>query len=434
MSILNDDLNYTWHPFTQEKTASKRVVITKGEGIWLYDDNNNKYMDLISSWWVNIHGHANKHISNAITAQLQKLEHVIFTDFTHEPAAKLAKNLCNILPKNLNRVFFSDNGSSAVEISLKMAYQYWKNLNIDKTKFLTLSGGYHGDTIGAMSVGKSSRFFTKFSDLLFETTSIPYPETFINDDAREQKEENSLKELDKYLQTHGKQTAAIILEPLIQGASGMRVASNDFVKKLIHKCRKYEILIIFDEIMTGFGRTGSMFACTKLNEIPDIICLSKGLTGGFVPMSVAVATNDIYKAFLSDDFDNAFIHGHSYTANPIGCTAALASLELFDMENTIENVHKIEKIHKERILDIFKKTKCTKPRVLGSIAAINLPSKQTGYLAKIGQEFKKLAWDNNMLLRPLGDVLYLMPPLSIAENELNTAYDKIEQILEQIGA
>ncbi len=284
MTLLSRrDKKIIWHPFTQEKTAAEVIAITNAKGSYIYDESGKAYLDLISSWWVNLHGHAHPDIAEAIYEQALKLEHVIFAGFTHSPAVDLCEDLQEILPYELNRFFFSDNGSTSVEVALKMAYQYWSNQGLkEKNLFLSFDGGYHGDTFGAMSVGSRSGFHNSFSDLFFKVLTIPYPQTWDDDSEIDLKEENALSLLRNHLREHGSKIAAFILEPLVQGASGMKMCRPEFLVKLIAEVREHKILVIFDEVMTGFSRTGSYFALSQIGIIPDFLCLSKGITGGFL--------------------------------------------------------------------------------------------------------------------------------------------------------
>ena len=298
MGLVEKDKKYIWHPFTQMKTAETAIPIVKGEGTLLIDEKGNAYIDAISSWWVNLHGHSHPYIAEKVYAQMQKLEHVVFAGFTHNPAVELCEKLSKHLPSNQAKFFFSGDGSSAVEIALKMAVQYWKNKGENKTRFVALDGAYHGETFGAMSAGARSIFSAPFSDLLFECTHIPFPKD-------EQAAIQSLKtEIDKG------GIAAFIFEPLVQGAAGMRMYKAETLNKLMQICKETNVLCIADEVMTGFGRTGTTFAVNQTEAKPDLICLSKGLSGGTLPLSLTTCTNDIFDAFLGDDIQKAFLHGH----------------------------------------------------------------------------------------------------------------------------
>ena len=411
-----------WHPFTQSKVAIEEICIERGEGAYLYSDTGKKYLDLISSWWVNLHGHAHPKIASAIASQAAKLEHVIFAGFTHKPATELAQKMSKILPKGLSRIFFSDNGSTAVEVALKIALQYWHNKgSVDKQRFIAFKGGYHGDTFGAMSIGKTSGFYAPFEKHLFDVDFADYPSTWIGDEDVETKERAALKQLEQLL---SKNTAALIIEPLIQGASGFRFVRSEFLEQVLLLCKSHDVLVIFDEVMTGFGRTGEMFASIKANVTPDILCVAKGLTGGFLPLACTVTSDEIYDAFVSDDLSKTFLHGHSYTANPLGCAAAIASLGLFEEEKTLQKIAAIENVHLQRA----PKLNACKVRIMGDIAAFNIGNDDS-YFAKIGSHLKEQFLTSGLLLRPLGNVVYFIPPYCISSLDLHSAYDIVESIL-----
>ncbi|MEI8026759.1 MAG: adenosylmethionine--8-amino-7-oxononanoate transaminase [Pseudomonadota bacterium] len=416
------DQKIIWHPFTQEKTASPVLPIVRGKGSYLFDENGNSYLDLVSSWWVNLHGHAHPDIAQSIYKQALELEHVIFAGCTHPPAIELCEKLSDLLPRSLSRFFFSDNGSTAVEVSLKLAYQYWQNRGeTDRRSFISLEGGYHGDTFGAMSVGKSSKFHDAFSDILFPVFNIPFPSTWLSDTTFQEREERALSLLESYLKTSGKQVAALILEPLIQGASGMRMARPIFFERVIKMVREYDILVVFDEVMTGFGRTGTTFALSQLSEKPDFLCLSKGITGGFMPLALTVTTESIYECFLSTEWSKAFAHGHSYTANPLACSAALASLKLLLSESTQNSIASIKQSHVLGLEEIRKRCrKASKIRTLGTIAAMDIEES----LPFLNETVHKLL-QRGLIIRPLGKTLYLLPPYSITPQELERSYEEI---------
>ncbi|WP_264329013.1 MULTISPECIES: adenosylmethionine--8-amino-7-oxononanoate transaminase [unclassified Wolbachia] len=422
MNLSERDRKIIWHPFTQEKVAKFPIAIKKAHGSYLYDENNKPYLDLISSWWVNLHGHAHPKIAQAIYEQSMTLEHVIFAGFTHEPAVTLCEKLKTLLPDKLSRFFFSDNGSTTVEVALKMAYQYWWNQgNRERTTFLSFEGGYHGDTFGAMSVGVKSGFHDAFSNLLFSVLTVPFPETWDEDEKIENKEEHSLKVLEGHLRAGSRKIAALILEPLVQGASGMRMCCPEFVRKVVNLVRQHGILIICDEVMTGFGRTGTYFALEQTQIIPDFLCISKGLTGGFLPLALTITTEEVYSAFLSEHFTKAFAHGHSYTANPLGCAAAIASLDLLVKHDTMESIKRIHSIHKKELANLSEACKnVERARVTGTIAAFDVHDAQT---------LKIKFLEQGLLIRPLGNSVYLLPPYSISTFELEEAYNKIRNIL-----
>ncbi|MCB1877536.1 MAG: adenosylmethionine--8-amino-7-oxononanoate transaminase [Chromatiales bacterium] len=428
-TLVSKDRRHVWHPFTQEKTAPDPIPIARGEGPWLYGTDGRAYLDLISSWWVNLHGHAHPAIANAIAEQATKLEQVIFAGFTHEPAVRLAERLAGHLPGNLNRVFYSDDGSTAVEVALKLSIQYWRNREIPRHRILAFEGGYHGDTVGAMSAGRGSGFFEAFSPLLFPVQRLPFPHTWHDDPDVRAKEDKALVALDKEIAQHGSQIAAMIVEPLVQGAAGMRMCRPEFLQAVAERLHAAEILLIFDEVMTGFGRTGDWFACRKAGITPDLICLSKGLTGGFLPLSVTVADDRIFDGFLADDFDHAFIHGHSFTANALGCAAALASMDLLEQDDTWQRISAIQSTHREGLSLLTGHPRVERTRQTGTIAALDVSGGGRGYDATIGPKLKSECLKRGLLLRPLGNVLYLLPPYCLAADELRNAYDTIYELL-----
>ena len=422
LSLQERDRKILWHPFTQEKNAPPLLNIKRASGAYLYDENDNAYLDLISSWWVNLHGHSHPKIAQAIYDQARELEHVLFAGCTHEPAVQLCEKLSEFLPKSLSRFFFSDNGSTAVEVALKMAYQYWHNQGITKKrKYLCFEGGYHGDTFGAMSVSSTSKFHQAFSEFFFETLIIPFPETWDDDTEVDEKEAQALAALDEQLALHGNEIAAFIMEPLVQGASGMRMCRPSFLNQLLKKIQDHQILIIFDEVMTGFYRTGTLFALDKLLVKPDFLCLSKGLTGGFLPLALTITKENIYEVFLSDHFKHAFAHGHTYTANPIACRAALTSLALLQTQDCQNTIQKIYEAHQNGI-DFLKAKNLPleKFRLCGTIAAFD----STANSLSLYDEFTK----NNLLIRPLGKSIYLLPPYCVTAEEIKECYLTIYKI------
>ena len=430
MTTTNLDRQHVWHPFTQAQTAPDPIPITSAKGIRLYAEDGREFLDLISSWWVNLHGHAHPTIAAAIAKQAHTLEQVIFAGFTHQPAAQLAAELVQRLPAGLTRVFFSDDGSTAVEVALKMALQYWRNQGeAQRTRFLAFEGGYHGDTVGAMSVGRGSDFFSTYGSLLFEVGLLPYPQTWDGDTDVVSKEQAALAALDAYLAQHGETLAGVIIEPLVQGAAGMRMCRPEFLQQLAAKLRAAGILLIFDEVMTGFGRTGAMFAAIKAQVMPDLICLSKGLTAGFLPMSVTVASEAIYAAFLGENFDRALIHGHSFTANPLGCAAALASLQVFEDEQTLAKLPQIEAWHRQGLAQLAGHPAVQHVRVTGTIAAFDVVTADAGYTSAVGAKLKAFFHERGLLLRPLGNVVYLLPPYCVTQDELALAYQTIGEAL-----
>lgn len=419
-----------WYPFTILQEAPEPIKVKSGDGLWLELENGNQIMDCISSWWVNIHGHAHPKMAKAIAEQAETLEQVIFANFTHDPAEQLSEQLTEKLPGDLNRVFFSDDGSTAVEVAMKMAYQYWRNKGQERKKFICFEGAYHGDTFGAMSAGERSVFTEVFDDLLFDVEFLPFPETWIGDQSVGEREDEVITKLERLLDENPETYAGIMIEPLVQGAGGMKMCREDFLQKLHWVNRQFDTLLIFDEVMTGFGRTGDWFACQRAQVEPDLIALAKGLTGGCLPLSVTVASDKIYEAFNSSDPMKTFWHGHSYTANPIGCAAGLASMELMhENEPTFTNM---EKWHKHELHKLRDHPKLKKHRVKGTIAAMEIDTdEEDGYLNPVANRIKEQCVDKGLLLRPLGNVLYLMPPYCTTRDQLSKMYNAITELLEE---
>jgi len=414
------------------KTTPLPLKVTKGHGVWLELEDGRQILDCISSWWVTIHGHSHPALASALYEQAQRLEHVIFAGFTHEPAEKLAKKLLAYLPKELTRVFFSDNGSTSIEVALKIAYQYWCNIGeSQRTKFICFEGGYHGDTIGAMSVGAGSIWWEKFRPLLFETELVPFPATFEGDLTVEAKEAQVLAKIKDLFKSQGNGFIGIFIEPLIQGAAGMRMCRPVFLQNLQKLAREFNVLLIYDEVMTGFGRTGEMFACLKSGTIPDLICLSKGLSGGCLPLAVTVATEAIYQTFYSDDATKAFYHGHSYTGNPLACATGVVSLEL--LEENPQAYRHMEGLHREYQQKWLKDHPLIENfRFCGTVAAMEIKTPgEGGYFNEIGSILKSRFLEAGFLLRPLGNTLYIMPPYCITPSELESIYQQIYQVLKE---
>ena len=420
-----------WPPFTPLKTGTAPLRVKSGKGVMLTLEDGRNLMDCISSWWVNLHGHTHPEIAQAIHRQALELEQVIFAGLTHEPAERLAHRLVDLLPDGLTRVFYSDNGSTAVEVALKMAFQFWKNRGASgRTRFISFEGAYHGDTLGAMSVSHRSVFTDAFRDLLFDVDFIPYPETFEDDADVAEKEARSLAALDRLLVSHADAYAALIIEPLVQGAGGMRMCRPAFLKALQKKSRDYDILIIYDEVMVGFGRTGDYFACRRAKTVPDIICLSKGITGGFMPLAATVCTDRIQHAFYDENSGKTLYHGHSYTANPLGCAAANVSLDLL-----IENHNQFEQMaqwHLDGIHMLGQEKRLQRFRVCGTIAAMDVAAGDGGYLSALGPLLRQRFMDNGFLLRPLGNVIYILPPYCIRREELLSVYECIRDVISKI--
>ena len=416
MNLTERDRRVLWHPYTQEKTAAPPVGIVRGRGVWLETEDNRRILDAISSWWVNIHGHSHPFLNEAIAKQAGELEHTIFAGFTHKPAVELAEKLVAILPEGLTRVFYSDNGSTAVEVALKMAFQFWQNRGEERKTFVALENAYHGDTFGAMAASGASAFTRPFAAMLFDVLRA-----------------GNLADIERLFRENPKQIAAVIVEPMLQGAGGMIIWKPEFLSGLRKLCDEHDVLLIADEVLTGFGRTGKMFACEHAKISPDIICLSKALTAGYLPLGVTAATEKIYNAFLSDDRLKTFFHGHSFTANPLACAVASASLELFESEKSLEKVRFINEKLSER-LPRLSDLKCVADvRVIGAVGVVELVAESEGYFADIGQNLYKEFLTRNILLRPLGNVLYFMPPYVISEREMDWVFGEIEDVLININ-
>ena len=425
-TLLEKDKRYCWHPFTQHQTEPDSPIIVSAKGASLYDQNGNEILDMISSWWTSIHGHSNPELNQALADQAAKVEHVMFAGFSHPPGIELAKKLAHRLPGDLNRVFYSDNGSTAVEIALKIAYQYWKNEGQEnRTKFLAFEGAYHGETVGAMSVGSGCGFFDLFDGLMFDVATVPYVNTWHGDDSVEEREAVALKEIKKTIENNKDEIAALIVEPLMQGATGIRLCRPEFMKQVTDIAQKNGLLVIYDEVAVGFGRTGELFACQKIGVTPDLICLSKGLTAGYLPMSVTVATDRVYDVFLSDDIERGFLHSHSFCANPLACAVALKSLEMFENNNVIEDIQNIEKRHIKFLEVLNDKHDVYRIRVMGSVLAFDLSNKKGGYKNDNSEALREWFLKNGLNIRPIGSVVYLMPPYCITDEQLSRAYQGI---------
>lgn len=427
------DRKSIWHPYTQEKTSPLNIPIVKGKGTYLFSESGDKYIDAISSWWVNIHGHANPYISKRISEQLKDLEHVMFAGFTHPKAIELAERILKLLPSNQKKVFYSDDGSTAVEVALKMSLQYWYNRNSSPTlpgrnkrnkrvKILAFEGAYHGDTFGAMSVSGRSVFTRPFSSLLFDVIHLPFPD--------KNNELKCFKNIKAQINNHQSQISAFIYEPLVQGAAGMRTYNPGILNEIIYLCKKNNIITIADEVMTGFGRTGKMFASEFIREKPDIICLSKGITGGFLPFGLTSCTREIYNAFYAEEKTKTFFHGHSYTANPLACVAACANLDLFELKETWSAICMIEKMHLEFVKEIKNFPRIMAIRSIGTILAIELRTKnKSSYLNEMREEIYKFFLSRKVILRPLGNIFYIMPPYCISAQDLTIIYEAIKEFL-----
>ena len=427
--ISQRDLNVIWHPCTQMKDHEflPMIPIEKGHGVYLKDFEGNQYIDAISSWWVNIFGHANEYINLKIKEQLDSLEHVILAGFTHEPIVKLSERLVKLTPEGLTRCFYADNGSSAVEVALKMSYHYHKNAGEERSVFLSLENSYHGETIGALSVGDVQLYKETYEPLLIRAIQTPVPKDQSLEAALE-----AAKALDELLHVRYKEIAAFIVEPLVQGAGSMHMYHPRYLSEARSICDKYGVHLIADEILVGFGRTGTMFACEQANITPDFITLSKGLTGGYLPLSVVLTTDKIYQEFYCDYQENrAFLHSHSYTGNALACAAANATLDIFENDKVIEkNKNTIAYMAKK--LEAFKKLFHVKEvRQTGMICAIELKGFKSE--DRIGLKVYQYGLDNGVLLRPLGHIVYFMPPYIITEDEIDTMMDTAYEVISNLS-
>jgi adenosylmethionine-8-amino-7-oxononanoate aminotransferase len=416
--ILGADRRHVWHPYTQHGAADSPITIARAEGAYLYDATGRAIFDAISSWWVTLHGHAQPEIAAAIAEQARTLEQVMFAGFTHEPAVRLAEALTARAPTGLTRVFFSDDGSTAVEVALKIALQYSRHRGEPRRLVVALENAYHGDTFGAMSVSARGLFTEPFAEHLFEVARLPDPVSHDIPGA-----------LESLIRSRGRDIAAVIVEPMLLGAGGMRVWSADALRAVREMTRRHRIVLIADEVLTGFGRTGPLFACEHAAISPDLMCLSKGITGGFVPFAATLATDTLFDAFRSTDRKRTLFHGHSYTANPIACAAALASLALLD-ERSTERRRAIERTHTTAATRLSASPGVENVRVLGTMLAMELVATDRGYLSGIGPALRAFALDRGVLLRPLGDTVYLLPPYCSTTSDLERAYDVIAEFAE----
>ncbi len=416
---------HLWHPTTQVAVAPEPLRVVSARGCLLELDDGRQLIDAISSWWVTLHGHSEPSIAAAIGRQALQLEQVIFANFSHPPAEQLATRLSTLT--GLERLFFSDNGSTAVEVALKIAWQWWRNQGSERRQLIAFEGAYHGDTFGAMALGDRSLFTAPYDDLLFDVARIPWPHTHWGDEGLEQREAEALSQLDRALQTP---TAALIVEPLIQGASGMRLVRPSFLRAVAERVEASGALLIADEVMTGFGRTGALFACQRAGLKPDLMALSKGLTGGFLPMGVTMASERLYRGFISDTPAHTFFHGHSFTANPLGCAAALASLDL--LQHNPERYQQFEARHRPALEQLSNHPRVKQVRCLGTMAAFELEAGATSYLNPVGRQIQRLCLEQGVFLRPLGNVVYLLPPLTISEPQLQRCYDALAEALQQL--
>jgi len=427
---------HLWHPFTQEGVDPSPLSIRSAKGVFLETQDGRQILDAISSWWVNLHGHSHPAIADAVAKQAARLEHVLFAGFSHEPAEELAARLGKIVPSPLRHAFFSDDGSTAVEIALKLAVQYWNNSGRpQKHKIVALENAYHGDTVGAMSVSDDSPFTAAFESLRIPVlrTHSAYCAHCPVGLTRATCRIECLNKLERLLSEKGDEIAAVIVEPLLQGAGGMIVHPEEFLSGVRRLTAAHEVLLIADEVLTGFGRTGRMFACDRAGVAPDLMCVAKGLTGGFLPLAATFATERIYDAFSGGDCARAFFHGHSYTANPIACAAANASLRIFETEPVFERIAAIERTHAARLPAFAAHPGVVDVRHIGTVAAIELKVPDAGYLSSLRPRLYEFFLSRGVLLRPLGNVVYILPPYVITPDQLNFVYDVIQDSLPMVS-
>ena len=426
--LMERDLKHLWHPCTQMKDHEQLplIPVRRAEGVWLYDFENRRYLDAISSWWVNLFGHGNPRIADAVARQARELEHVLLAGFSHLGAIELAEALVRITPAGLEKVFYADNGSSAIEVALKMSYHYHRNRGEERSLFLSLTNSYHGETLGALSVGDVALYKETYQPLLIRNIQTPVPR-----DRTPEATEEALNALEAILEKRGGEIAAMIVEPLVQGAGGMHMYAPDYLAGARELTRRYGIHLIADEIMTGFGRTGTMFACEQAEISPDFIALSKGLTGGFLPLSAVLTTDEIYRAFYCDYREyKAFLHSHSYTGNPLACAAALATLRIFEEDRVLERNREKSALIAERLRRFTTLDNVKTIRQTGMIAAVEMvdyPAEE-----RRGLQVYRYGLEHEVLLRPLGNVIYFMPPYVISDEEIelmmDTAYEGIKRI------
>ncbi|HEY8022361.1 MAG TPA: adenosylmethionine--8-amino-7-oxononanoate transaminase [Thermoanaerobaculia bacterium] len=430
---LELDRRHVWHPYTQMATAPPPIPVARAAGAYLYTPDGRAILDAISSWWVNVHGHNHPRLNAALARQAGILEQVIFAGFTHEPAARLAAALAARAPGSLPWVFFSDDGSTAVEVALKMAWQLWANRGeIGRDLFIAFDDAYHGDTFGAMAASGVAAFHAAFADLLFDVRRSATPHSAARGSAS--------PPLAEILEREGGRVAAVIVEPMLQGAGGMIVHPPEFLREVREETARRGIPLIADEVLTGFGRTGRLFACEHGPVAPDVLCVSKALTGGYLPLSATLATDEIYSAFLSEDRGKTLFHGHSYTGNALACAVALEALAVFEEEGALARVASLEKIFAERLTRLADHTRVAAVRGIGGMAAVELrpePERSGeagkpawGYFDRQGPDLGARALDRGVLLRPLGNVVYTLPPYVVTDGEAHRIFDVMEEILE----
>lgn len=423
MTLSERDQRMLWHPYTQHKTALPPVAIVRGEGALLWDEDGKEYIDAIASWWVNPFGHSNRVIADAIYKQLTTLEHVLFGGFTHEPAVLLGEKLLSMLPPNQKRIFFSDNGSTAVEVAIKAALQFYYNRGRKRTTLIAFEDAFHGDTFAAMAASGISLYTQAFAEMFIDVVRIPVPVP-----GREEESCRALLDAIK-----GNDVAAYIFEPLVQGAAGMVMYEPEALDALISICRDHGVLTIADEVMTGFGKTGKTFACDYLGTPPDMMCLSKALTGGAIPMAITTFTNEVFDAFFDDDINKALFHGHTFTANPAGCAAALASIGLLEQDETRENIERIAARHRAFAEHIIGHPKVATTRTRGVIFALEVRTDgPADYYGTLRNKLYRNFIERGVILRPAGNVVYILPPYIITDAQLQKIYDTVEAVLDII--
>ncbi|HWZ22332.1 MAG TPA: adenosylmethionine--8-amino-7-oxononanoate transaminase [Cytophagaceae bacterium] len=420
--LVSKDKEYLWHPYTSLQTKQDTILVSAASGIYLHTKDGRKIIDAVSSWWVNIHGHGHPYLTQKLSEQVATLDHVIFAGFTHEPAIRLAERLVEILPGSQKRIFFSDNGSTAVEVAIKMAIQYTINNGKEPGKIIALEGAFHGDTFGAMAVSERGIFTDHFSKYLFEVDFIPFPE--------EGTEDNVLRIFEEKIRANT--ITAFIYEPLIQGAAGMRTYSAEVLEKLLSIAKKNGVICIADEVMTGFGRTGKLFASEYMITKPDIVCLSKAITGGLMPFGVTACNAEIESAFLNSEIGKTFFHGHSFMGNPLACALSNASLDLLLTKDYAAKIEQINKLYKEFEKKIKNLKGVKKVSVLGTILSIEIDTNgATSYTNSIRDELYNFFLDKDILMRPLGNIIYIIPPYIIEESELNLIFSAIMEMLKK---
>ncbi|MEO0572416.1 MAG: adenosylmethionine--8-amino-7-oxononanoate transaminase [Bacteroidota bacterium] len=421
MSLVGRDKKHLWHPLTQHKTASPPLGIVRAEGALLFDEEGKSYIDGISSWYTCMYGHGNNHIVDAMIKQMNELDFTMFSGFTHRPAVELAEKLLKILPGDQSRIFFNDNGSTAVEAAIKMALQYYYNKGKKRDTLIAFEDGFHGDTFGAMSASGLSSYNGPFEDFLLKVERIPVPNG--------ENTNTVISRLTSIIKTN--RCAAFIFEPLVQGAAGMKFHPAEDLNALIECCRQYDVLCIADEIMTGFGKTGKYFASDYLTKKPDIFCLSKALTAGMFPLSITSTTEAVFNAFLSDQVTKGFFHAHTFSAHPIGCAAAIAAIDLLTSKEVGQRIGRIERSHKIFKNKIEKHRKVKEVRTIGVILALDVDVETDRY-GSLRDKLYQLFLDRGVILRPLGNTVYVLPPYVIQEQELSSVYKSIEEVLELI--